>query len=121
MAVRFMGQRHEKEHYVEKEWKEERRGEEGRGGIHERVGRDPRGDGKGRDTDTQAGEVVGDVVAVRLAGEGDFVFGLWNANRRRHVVGETTVLVEVDDQPVAQGTVSSHIHSREFSLTRQVK
>lgn len=47
--------------------------------------------------DTQAGKVVGDMVAVRCAGKGHVILGLRHIHRGSDVIGEATVLIEVDD------------------------
>lgn len=51
----------------------------------------------GYSPNTETGKVVGYIVAVRHAGEGDAVLGLGNIDRRGDVISKTTVLVEVED------------------------
>jgi hypothetical protein len=75
--------------------------------VDQGVRRDPRRDQEGRHTHTETREVVGDVVAVREAGEGYAILGSGNVCWGRDVVGKATVLVEVDDQKTAREKVES--------------
>lgn len=52
-------------------------------------------------------KVVGHVEAIRGAIESDVVFRRRDVHRRRHVVGETPVLVKVDDDEPGQVSVAA--------------
>lgn len=51
----------------------------------------------GYSPNTETSKVVGHIVAVRHASEGDAILGLGNVDRRGNVVSKTTVLVKVED------------------------
>jgi hypothetical protein len=48
--------------------------------------------------DAQASEVVADLVTLGGASEGNVILRLGHVQRGRNVIGETTVLVKVDNQ-----------------------
>lgn len=52
---------------------------------------------KGWHPDAEAGKVVGDIVAVGHAGEGDAILWGRDVDWWKDVVGEATMLVEIDD------------------------
>jgi len=65
--------------------------------VDESVLGDVWGDDEGWNTDTESGEVVRDIVGIRDTVEGHTVLWSWDADWWVDVVGETSVLVEVDD------------------------
>lgn len=96
--------------------------------VDQRVGGDPGRDEEGRHTanpliknthmdsfvshggclpNTKPGKVVGHVVTVRYAAERDVVVGGRNVRRWRHVVSESTVFVEVENNQTKKVSDSS--------------
>lgn len=86
--------------------------------VDEDVFRDPRRDDKGRDADTEAGEVVGDVVLVRDSGEGHVVTRSRDADWGRDMVCKASVLVEVDDEKAIRASVAIDANVKKEKLTR---
>jgi hypothetical protein len=67
--------------------------------------------------DTKTGKVICDCMILRCSIIADFIFGLGHVHRWGNVVGESTVLIKVDDQQTMRVNNSVH-NGSEAVLTR---
>ena len=73
------------------------------------IWRDVLADDEGRDPDTEAREVVCDVVLVGNATERDTVIRSRDVFGRRNVVGKATVLLKVSQRALYLGSISDGV------------